>query len=143
MNANINSSNWNLKEASIMVFGCMLHGPSLSILTNLIQQGLPMFIDMVLNDPSVSVRDSAAWVLSQICDGFISEIPGELTQSLVECLITALDLVILYYFLYYDIGIKSCTSCCFRSFTYLCLYRTTSSKYFLTTLLWTIIREII
>ena len=119
MNANINSSNWNLKEASIMVFGCMLHGPSLSILTNLIQQGLPMFIDMVLNDPSVSVRDSAAWVLSQICDGFISEIPGELTQSLVECLITALDMVILYYFLYYDIGIKSCTSCCFSSFTYL------------------------
>ena len=79
-----------------MVFGCMLQGPSLSILTNLIQQGLPMFIDMVLNDPSVSVRDSAAWVLSQICDGFISEIPGELTQSLVECLITALDMVSLF-----------------------------------------------
>lgn len=93
VNANITSSNWNLKEAAVMIFGCMIHGPSLSILSSIIHEGTALLIDMVLHDPSVSVRDSAAWVLSQICDGFLSEVPSDQTIALLECLITALDMV--------------------------------------------------
>lgn len=85
-----------MKEAAIMVFGCMIHGPSLDILKDIIHEGTGLLINMVLNDPSVSVRDSAAWVLSQICDGFLSEVPQSLTISLIECLISALDMVWFY-----------------------------------------------
>lgn len=82
-----------------MVFGCMIHGPSLSILSDIIHQGCGILIDMVLHDASVSVRDSAAWVLSQICDGFLTEVPSEQTIALLECLITALDMVLLFVFI--------------------------------------------
>ena len=92
VNMNINSSNWNMKEASVMIFGCMLHGPSMNILNSIISEGTGLLIDMVLQDPSVSVRDSAAWVLSQICDGFLTSVPGDKTVALIECLIMALDM---------------------------------------------------
>ena len=76
-----------------MIFGCMLRGPSVNTLDNIIREGTGLLIDMVLQDPSVSVRDSAAWVLSQICDGFLPNVPGEKTVALIECLIMALDMV--------------------------------------------------
>ena len=47
---------------------------------------------MVLSDPSVAVRDSAAWVLSQICERYLEIVPSELTQTLLDCLVTALDM---------------------------------------------------
>lgn len=92
MNENVNSSDWHYKEAAIMVFGCLLQGPDPSFMADIVKSGTPVLLTMILSDPSIAVRDSAAWVLSQICARFLQVIPSELTYPLLDCLVAALDL---------------------------------------------------
>lgn len=92
MDANIASDNWHYKEAAIMVFGCLLHNEEPKYMEAMVSQACPMLIANVLNDASIAVRDSSAWVLSQICTSYLLCIPSELSNSLIECLITALDM---------------------------------------------------
>lgn len=75
-----------------MVFGCLLHNEEPKYMEAMVSQACPMLIANVLNDASIAVRDSSAWVLSQICTSYLLCIPSELSNSLIECLITALDM---------------------------------------------------
>ena len=95
MNANIASDNWHYKEAAIMVFGCLLHTECEEYMRSMVGEACPMLISNVMNDPNVAVRDSSAWVLSQICAGYLSYIPTDSSTNLIECLLTALDMVAL------------------------------------------------
>lgn len=92
VNDNINSSDWHFKEAAIMVFGCLLQGPDPYFMADIVKSGTSILLGMVLSDPSIAVRDSAAWVLSQICARFLQVIPSELTHPLLDCLVAALDM---------------------------------------------------
>ncbi|KAL0241491.1 hypothetical protein GEMRC1_006726 [Eukaryota sp. GEM-RC1] len=66
LSANIVSADWRDKDAAVMAFGSIMNGPSSTKLEPLIDQGIPALINFI-NDPSVSVKDSAIWALGQIC----------------------------------------------------------------------------
>lgn len=93
MDANIASDNWHYKEAAIMMFGCLLHTEREEYMGSMVSSACPMLINNVMNDPNVAVRDSSAWVLSQICAGYLSCIPADSSTSLIQCLLAALDMV--------------------------------------------------
>ena len=93
MDANIASDNWHYKEAAIMVFGGRLHSERVVDMGSMVCSGCPMLIKNVMIDPNVAVRDSSAWVLSQICAGYLSCIPADSSTSLIQCLLAALDMV--------------------------------------------------
>ena len=92
VNENIMSTNWNFKEAAIMIFGCMLNGPSIDTLRSIIQEGCGILLNILMTDPNVSVRDSAAWVLCEICGRYLNEVPASMQTTLIESLIAALDM---------------------------------------------------
>lgn len=65
--ANIQSPEWRLKEAATLAFGCILEGPSEAVLLPLVVQAIHVMLGL-MRDPSVQVRDTAAWTLGRICD---------------------------------------------------------------------------
>lgn len=65
--ANIRSQDWHLREAAVMAFGSILDGPDPSLLSPLVNQALPILIDMMADD-NVHVRDTVAWTLGRICE---------------------------------------------------------------------------
>ncbi|CEH12917.1 karyopherin kap95 [Ceraceosorus bombacis] len=64
---NIQSPEWNSRDAAVMCFGCIMSGPSLASLAPLVKQALPQIVQM-LHDPSESVKDTASWTLGRITD---------------------------------------------------------------------------
>lgn len=73
---NINSPDWRYRDAAVMAFGSILEGPDQNQLKPLVEQAMPMLIDL-LKDPSVAVRDTTAWTVGRVCelipDAIISE----------------------------------------------------------------------
>ncbi|CAG8486946.1 7548_t:CDS:10 [Ambispora gerdemannii] len=70
---NIRSSEWRYREAAVMAFGSILEGPDHKMLANLVNQALPVLIDM-MKDPSPQVKDTTAWTL------------GRVSYLLIECI---------------------------------------------------------
>ncbi|KAL0207377.1 hypothetical protein P9112_012005 [Eukaryota sp. TZLM1-RC] len=66
LSQNINSQEWQYRDASVMAFGSIMDGPSGSKLEPVISQGIPALFKL-LKDDSISVKDSAVWALGQIC----------------------------------------------------------------------------
>uniref|UniRef100_A0A7S1T9Y9 Importin N-terminal domain-containing protein n=1 Tax=Compsopogon caeruleus TaxID=31354 RepID=A0A7S1T9Y9_9RHOD len=67
--SNINDpNNWRAREAATMAFGSILEGPPLELLKPLIDEAVPGLILFMTKDPSVQVRDTAAWTLGKVCD---------------------------------------------------------------------------
>lgn len=64
---NIQSTEWNSRDAAVMCFGCILSGPHETSLAPLVKQALPQIVQM-LRDPSESVKDTASWTLGRITD---------------------------------------------------------------------------
>ena len=63
----INSPDWRRREASTLAFGSILEGPS----ANILQQYMPGAIEAVIRkmaDPSIAVKDTAAWTIGRICE---------------------------------------------------------------------------
>ncbi|CAL1698079.1 unnamed protein product [Somion occarium] len=89
--ANIRSPDWHRREASVMTFGSILDGPDPSVLTPLVNQALPILIDM-MTDSHFAVRDTVAWTLGRICDLLVSTIqPDVHLQPLVTALVNGLQ----------------------------------------------------
>ncbi len=51
----------------ILFSGSILEGPDTTQLKPLVEQAMPMLIEL-LKDPSVAVRDTAAWTVGRICE---------------------------------------------------------------------------
>mmetsp|Transcript_178 Transcript_178/g.152 ORF Transcript_178/g.152 Transcript_178/m.152 type:complete len:533 (+) Transcript_178:921-2519(+) len=65
--ANANSSDWKCKASACMALGMILEGPSAIKLNGLIIETTPHVLRL-MGDENVSVRESAAWALSRVCD---------------------------------------------------------------------------
>jgi importin subunit beta-1 len=55
--AHIKSEDWHQREAAIMSFGSILEGPDPAVLTPLVNQALPLLIDM-MGDANSHVKDT-------------------------------------------------------------------------------------
>ncbi|KDR78361.1 hypothetical protein GALMADRAFT_224738 [Galerina marginata CBS 339.88] len=88
--AHIKSEDWHYREAAIMTFGSILEGPDPSVLTPLVNQALPLLIDM-MTDSNLHVKDSTAWTLGRICDLLITTIkPDVHLHPLITALVNGL-----------------------------------------------------
>ncbi|KAH9834388.1 ARM repeat-containing protein [Rhodofomes roseus] len=89
--ANIKAQDWHHREAAVMAFGSILEGPDPNVLTPLVNQALPILIDM-MNDPNLHVKDTDAWTLGRICDLLINTIkPDVHLHPLVSALVNGLQ----------------------------------------------------
>ncbi|CAG8433275.1 4156_t:CDS:10 [Diversispora eburnea] len=69
----IRHNDWRFREAAVMAFGSILEGPEHKLLANLVNQALPVLIEM-MRDPSPQVKDTTAWTL------------GRVSELLIECI---------------------------------------------------------
>ncbi|KAF8999789.1 armadillo-type protein [Cyathus striatus] len=89
--SHIKSEDWHHREAAVMTFGSILEGPDPSVLTPLVNQALPLLIDM-MNDSNLHVKDTTAWTLGRICDLLISTIkPDVHLHPLISALVNGLQ----------------------------------------------------
>ncbi|ETW79902.1 hypothetical protein HETIRDRAFT_459766 [Heterobasidion irregulare TC 32-1] len=88
---NIKSPDWRQREAAVMAFGSILVGPDPSGLTPLVNQALPILIDM-MNDSNLHVKDTTAWTLGRICESLMSVIKPEVhLHPLISALVNGLQ----------------------------------------------------
>ncbi|KAH8915998.1 ARM repeat-containing protein [Atractiella rhizophila] len=88
----IKATDWRQREAAVMAFGSILDGPNPQILSPLVQQALPVLVEM-MQDQNNHVKDSTAWTLGRICDYMVESvqnIPGAVGH-LVQAFLGALD----------------------------------------------------
>ena len=50
-----------------MAFGAILEGPEPSNLKPLVEEAMPMLIEL-MKDESVAVKDTAAWTIGRVCE---------------------------------------------------------------------------
>ncbi|KAG5653924.1 hypothetical protein H0H81_009281 [Sphagnurus paluster] len=89
--AHIKAEDWHQREAAVMTFGSILEGPDPSVLTPLVNQALPLLIDM-MTDPNPHVKDTTAWTLGRICDLLVTCIkPDVHLHPLISALVNGLQ----------------------------------------------------
>lgn len=89
--ANIKAQDWHQREAAVMAFGSIMEGPDPTVLTPLVNQALPILIDM-MNDQTLHVKDTVAWTLGRICDLLTHTIkPDVHLHPLVSALVNGLQ----------------------------------------------------
>ncbi|XP_054707548.1 importin subunit beta-1-like [Uloborus diversus] len=64
---NIKHVDWRYRDAAVMAFGCILEGPDPTNLKPIVEQAMPMFIEL-MSDESVVVRDTVAWTIGRVCE---------------------------------------------------------------------------
>lgn len=64
---NIRHTDWRYRDAAVMAFGSILEGPDPEKLKPIVEQAMPMLIEL-LTDGSVVVRDTAAWTVGRVCE---------------------------------------------------------------------------
>lgn len=64
---NIKHADWRYRDASLMAFGAILEGPDPTNLKPIVEQAMPMLIEL-MTDESVVVKDTAAWTIGRICE---------------------------------------------------------------------------
>eukprot|EP00211_Chloroparvula_japonica_P005302 CAMPEP_0119121914 /NCGR_PEP_ID=MMETSP1310-20130426/2329_1 /TAXON_ID=464262 /ORGANISM="Genus nov. species nov., Strain RCC2339" /LENGTH=875 /DNA_ID=CAMNT_0007111509 /DNA_START=167 /DNA_END=2794 /DNA_ORIENTATION=+ len=64
---NINSPEWNLKEAAILAFGSILQGVETEDMAENMSGALQMLLQMLNGNAPVQIRDTAAWTIGRIC----------------------------------------------------------------------------
>lgn len=80
---------YSSKERHVfLISGSILEGPSSDILKPIVEQAMPMLIEL-LKDQSVVVRDTAAWTVGRMCEILPEAVINEqylnpLLHSLVE-----------------------------------------------------------
>ncbi|XP_067687628.1 importin subunit beta-1-like isoform X1 [Haliotis asinina] len=83
----IDNPDWRNRDAAVMAFGSILEGPDPAKLKQIVEHAMPKLISL-LKDPSVVVRDTAAWTVGRVCeilpDAVINEHLPTLLQALVE-----------------------------------------------------------
>ncbi|NP_001191603.1 importin beta 1 [Aplysia californica] len=88
---NIRHEDWRYRDAAVMAFGSVLEGPDPEKMKPIVEQAMPMLIEL-LKDPSVVVRDTAAWTVGRVCEILPNSVLHEaclhpLLNALVEGLV--------------------------------------------------------
>ncbi|CAI7677471.1 Armadillo-like helical [Penicillium cosmopolitanum] len=87
---NIRNEDWHYRDAAVAAFGGIMEGPEPRVLEPLIKQALPVLLGM-MEDNSVSVRDSTAYALGRVCDCCPEVLDPEVhLQPLISCLFNGL-----------------------------------------------------
>lgn len=88
---NVKSPDWRGREAALMCFGSIMDGPETKMLETLVAQALPTMLE-TLHDPSVPVKDTAAWALGRICEFVADAVKPEVQLGpLVQALLGSLQ----------------------------------------------------
>jgi len=82
----ITSAEWRQREAATLAFGSILEGPSHDILLPYLPQALDVMIKL-MKDPSVQVKDTAAWTIGRICEHHIRSVSAEQWQKMTHALV--------------------------------------------------------
>ncbi|CAO3657774.1 unnamed protein product [Umbelopsis ramanniana] len=89
--SNISNEDWRYREAAVMAFGSILDGPTPDLLIPLVDQALPLLIQM-MKDPVVNVKDTVAWTLGRVSDYLPQCIKPEVhLQDLITALVLGLQ----------------------------------------------------
>merc|ERR1719242_893114 len=64
---NITNNDWRYRDAAVMAFGAILEGPDPTNLKPIVEQAMPMLIEL-MTDESVVVKDTAAWTIGRVCE---------------------------------------------------------------------------
>jgi importin subunit beta-1 len=89
--ANIRAQDWHAREAAIMTFGSILEGPDPNVLAPLVNQALPLLIQL-MTDQNLNVKDTTAWTLGRVCDLLVMTIkPDVHLHDLVSALVSGLS----------------------------------------------------
>ncbi|KAJ9492172.1 hypothetical protein ACN42_g1608 [Penicillium freii] len=87
---NIRNEDWHRRDAAVAAFGAIMEGPEPSVLEPLIKQALSVLLGM-MEDSSISVRDSTAYALGRVCDCCPEVLDPEVhLQPLISCLFNGL-----------------------------------------------------
>jgi len=87
---NIKHADWRHRDAALMSFGSILDGPDPSQLKPLVEQAMPMLIEL-MKDNSVVVKDTAAWTIGRVCELIPEAAINPVTlQPLLEALVIGL-----------------------------------------------------
>ena len=88
--ANITADDWRRRNSGAMVFGAMLEGPREGRMEEWVVGGGEAMLAL-LNDESVTVRQTAVWVLGRICDLYFPVISSSpVLQSMIPGLVRSL-----------------------------------------------------
>jgi importin subunit beta-1 len=88
--ANLRSEDWHARDAAVSAFGAIMDGPDEKVLEPIIRSGMQPLISM-MEDPSVHVRDSAAYALGRITESCSEAInPAQHLDPLVTSLFNGL-----------------------------------------------------
>eukprot|EP00123_Amoebidium_parasiticum_P012176 comp21174_c0_seq1/m.28704 comp21174_c0_seq1/g.28704 ORF comp21174_c0_seq1/g.28704 comp21174_c0_seq1/m.28704 type:complete len:622 (-) comp21174_c0_seq1:399-2264(-) len=64
---NIMNPDWHYREAAVLAFGSIVDGPTANDFGAICREAIPVLAQL-LNDPSVHVKDSAAYALGRVCE---------------------------------------------------------------------------
>ncbi|KAK3311397.1 armadillo-type protein [Chaetomium strumarium] len=88
--ANLRHEDWHNRDAAVSAFGAIMDGPDEKTLEPIVKSGLQPLIAM-MEDPSVQVRDSAAYALGRITETCSEVIdPSEHLEPLIRSLFNGL-----------------------------------------------------
>ncbi|KAG8178707.1 hypothetical protein JTE90_011632 [Oedothorax gibbosus] len=88
---NIKNPDWRYRDAAVMAFGCILEGPDPTNLKPVVEQAMPMFIELMA-DESVAVRDTVAWTIGRVCElNPDAAVNDAYLKPLLESLVKGLD----------------------------------------------------
>ncbi|KAI1293817.1 Importin subunit beta-1 [Halotydeus destructor] len=87
---NIRQPDWKFRDAAVMAFGSILEGPDPVQLKPVVEQAMPLFIEL-MKDPSVAVRDTTAWTIGRICELIAEAVISQPLSPLLEALVTGLN----------------------------------------------------
>lgn len=79
----IQSPDWHRREASVLAFGSILEGPSPDKLQPYLAPGIDVMLKL-MQDPTVQVKDTAAWTIGRICEHHTSAIQPAHWQTMMR-----------------------------------------------------------
>lgn len=85
----INNTNWRFREAAVLAFGSILEGPTGYIITELVNQAIPILL-VHMKDQVMLVKDTTAWTLGRICQLHPQTLSGKL-PDLMNALVAGLE----------------------------------------------------
>ncbi|KAJ3081638.1 karyopherin beta [Quaeritorhiza haematococci] len=86
----IRSNDWRYREAAVMAFGSILEGPNGKVLVPIVQQALPVLIEM-MKDPVIHVKDTTAWTLGRVCEVLPDAIKDQDLSGFIAALLFGLQ----------------------------------------------------
>lgn len=88
----LDNLDWRFRDAAVMALGSIMEGPDPDQLAPHVADVVGKVIALMGNDPSVQVKDSAAWTIGRICEQVpVAVLQNEILVHLLQALIVGLN----------------------------------------------------